>query len=82
MTYTDKDFEMITIYNKYIEDVVNESNLPKKVKKRMLDERCILKDKHNYYLEFSCYRINLLTYKQWILQFERNKKLQELLNEK
>jgi hypothetical protein len=79
MHYTDKDFEMIPIYNNYIETVVNESNLPKKVKKRMLDERCILKDKHNYYLKFGCYRINFLPYKQWILQFERNKKLQELL---
>jgi hypothetical protein len=78
MHYTDYDFEMIPIYNNYIETVVNESNLPKKVKKRMLDERCILKDKHNYYLEFGCYRINFLPYKQWILQEERNNKLEQL----
>lgn len=76
--YTDYDLEMIQVYNEYIEDVVNESELPKKVKKRMLEERCILKDKHNYYLEWNNYRINFLNYKQWLLQFERNKKLEEL----
>lgn len=76
--YTDYDIEMIQVYNEYIENVVNESNLPKKVKKRMLDERCILKDKHSYYLQVCNYRINFLNYKQWLLQFERNKKLQEL----
>lgn len=76
--YTDKDLEMISVYNEYIEDVVNESELPKRVKKRMLDARCILKDKHNYYLVYQGYRINFLNYKQWLLQFERNKKLKEL----
>lgn len=77
--YTDYDFEMIPIYNKYIEDVVNESDLPKKVIYNMLEERCILKDKHNYYLAYQGYRINFLPFRFWLLQFERNKKLEELL---
>jgi len=77
--YTDYDIEMISVYNEYIEDVVNESELPKRVKKRMLEERCILKDKHNYYLTYQGYRINFLPFRSWLLQFERNKKLKELL---
>ena len=78
MKYTDYDFEMIPIYNKYIEDVVNKSDLPKKIKKRMLEERTILKDKHNYYLECNSHIINFLNYKQWLLQEERNNKLEQL----
>jgi hypothetical protein len=82
MHYTDYDFEMIPIYNEYIESIVNESNLPKNIKKKMLSKRCILKDNNVYYLAENEYRISFLTYTSWITQEERNKKLEQLLNEK
>jgi hypothetical protein len=79
--YTDYDFEMIPIYNKYIEDVVNESDLPTILKRRMLRHRCILKDKQGYYL-LAKERIYFLPFRQWLLQTERHKKLEQLLSEK
>ena len=81
MYYTDYDFEMMAIYNKYIEDVVTESDLPKYIKKIILEERTILKDKQIYFLQKGKYRIDFLNYKQWLLQTERNKKIEQLLNE-
>lgn len=85
LEYTDYDFDLITLYNEYIENIVNGSNIPKKVKKYMLEEREILKDNTSYYLQYKQYKVNFLTYRDWIkerelekIQKKREEKLKQL----
>lgn len=78
--YTDEDIEYrIPLYNEYIEGVVNSSELPKSIKKKMLKKRCIMKRDSIYYLEEKGFEIEFLTYISWLIQKDREEKLNELL---
>lgn len=86
-TYTEYEMEKYNEYMEYVEQEVNNSDLPLNIKIKMLNRRDLHKSKDGStwhlqeYGEYIRYRVEFLPFRTWLLQTERDKKINELLND-
>ena len=79
--YSDYEMDMYPIYMEYVEDEINKSKLPKRVKKQMMEKRHLHKGLNGMWFLYECgYTLEFIPFQQWLLQEERNEKLEQLLN--
>lgn len=78
MDYSNKDMELIVDWNKYFENIVNMSDIPLRVKRKMLNERVLHNGSNFYYMNFGGYTVEFMKLEQWILQTQREEKLKQL----
>lgn len=78
MDYSNKDMELIVDWNKYFENIVNMSDIPLRVKRKMLNERVLHNGSNFYYMNFDGYTVEFMKLEQWILQTQREEKLKQL----
>jgi hypothetical protein len=79
-SYTEVEMNKYTEYMSYVEEVVNNSNIPKFIKKKMQDKKHLHKRNNNtsWFLQEQGYEIDFQPFRQWLLQEERNNKLEQL----
>ena len=81
-TYTEYEMEKYNEYMEYVEQEVNNSDLPLNIKIKMLNRRDLHKRKNGmWFLEEASYEFEFLPFRTWLLQTERDKKINELLND-
>lgn len=82
MNYDEKDLEKYSTYMKYVEFEIVKSNVPKYIKKEMFEKRNLHKrnNPYSWFLEEQGYEVDFLPFTQWLLQTEREEKLEQLLN--
>lgn len=81
-SYSEYEMDKYSEYIEYVDEVVNNSNIPDFVKKEMIEKRNLHKRKNNtsWFLEELGYELNFQPFRQWLLQEERNKKIEQILN--
>lgn len=81
--YTEYEMEKYSEYMLYVENQVNNSDLPTTIKHKMMKKRNLHKRKNGmWFLQETSYEFEFLPFKQWLLQTERDEKLKELLKNK
>jgi hypothetical protein len=83
MSYNEEDLEQYSIYMLYVENEVDKCNVPKYIKKQMFEKRNLHKrsNAYSWFLEEQGYEVDFLPFTQWLLQNDRDKKLEQLLND-
>jgi hypothetical protein len=82
-TYTEVEMNMYSTYMEYVEQEVEKSNIPKHIKVEMFEKRNLHKRSNGtiWFLEEQGYEVSFLPFRQWLLQYNRQEKLEQLLNE-
>jgi hypothetical protein len=82
MNYEEKDLEQYSTYMLYVENEIDKCNVPKYIKKEMFEKRNLHKrsNVYSWFLEEQGYEVDFLPFTQWLLQTDRDKKLEQLLN--
>lgn len=78
--YTEYEMSMYSTYMEYVEQEVEKSNIPKHIKVEMFEKRNLHKKNNGtiWYLEEEGYEVSFLPFKSWLLQTERDQKLNQL----
>ena len=83
MNYTEKEMDQYSIFMEYVEREVTKANIPTHIKKQMMEKRHLHKDNQSWFLyeagSVEGYIVRFLPFKQWLLQKERDEKLEQLL---
>lgn len=81
-TYTDYEMDKYNEYMEYVEEVVNNSDIPEFIKKKMQNKKHLHRRNNNttWFLEEKGYEIDFQTFRQWLLQEEREQKLNKILD--
>lgn len=79
--YSDTELDEYPLFMEYNRSIIREHTyLPKKVMSNMLAGKTLHKiDENTWSIDNGGYSVKLSTFKNWILQKERNKKLEEIL---
>ena len=80
INYSDYEMEKYSEYMTWVENEIKKSDLPLDIKIRMLEHRNLHKrsDNTSWFLEELGYELDFQPFRQWLLQEERNKKLEIL----
>lgn len=80
-SYTEYEMDMYSTFMRYVESVVKSSEAPIHIKLEMMEKRNLHKKNNGtiWFLEEQGFIVEFLPFKQWLLQTEREQKLNELL---
>ena len=78
--YTEYEMSMYSTYMEYVEQEVTNSDLPSHIKLEMMEKRHLHKKNNGntWYLEERGFEVSFLPFKSWLLQTERDQKLEQL----
>ena len=82
-TYSDEEFYSYTDYMDYVLQLVNESDIPNDIKKKMIDGRDLKTKSNNtiWFMQYNGYVVQFMPFRSWLKMVSRSEKLDELLNE-
>lgn len=79
-TYTEYEMEKYSDYMTWVDNEIKKSDLPLDIKIRMFEKRNLHRKCNGtiWFLEEEGFEFEFLPFKQWLLQIERDEKLEEL----
>lgn len=81
-TYTDYEIEKYSDFIEYVEDEINKSDLPNKIKRKLIKHKFLDKKPSGmWFLSWKEYEFEFQPFRNWLQQTEREKKLNQLLDE-
>lgn len=84
INYSEYEMEKYSEYMTWVDNEIKKSDLPLNIKIRMFEKRNLHRKCNGtiWFLEEEGFEFDFLPFKQWLLQTERDKKLEELLKNK
>lgn len=81
-TYTEYEMEKYSEFMTYVEDEINKSDLPNKIKRKLIEHKFLHKKPSGmWFLSYREYEFEFQPFRNWLLQTDRERKLNELLDE-